>query len=74
MDKKIFRTISCGVCYMYNQEMQSLVEVRPLREVFNLNNGKATQEWRVADTDHGDCLTLNLVDLHYILQAINVNF
>ena len=51
MDKKIFRTISCGVRYMYNQEMQSLVEVRPLREVFNLNNGKATQEWRVANTD-----------------------
>lgn len=51
MDKKIFRTISCGVLYMYNQEMQSLVEVRPLREVFNLNNGKATQEWRVANTD-----------------------
>ena len=51
MDKKIFRTISAGVRYMYNQEMQSLVEVRPLREVFNLNNGKATQEWRVANTD-----------------------
>ena len=51
MEKINFRTIMIGVRYMYNKEMESLVEVRPLREVFNLNTGKATQEWRVADTD-----------------------
>lgn len=36
---------------MFNKEMQCLVEVRPLREVFNLSNGNATQEWRVANTN-----------------------
>lgn len=37
-------------------------------------NGGLTYDLDQADPDHGDCLTLNLVDLHYILQAINVNF
>lgn len=46
-----FRTVSSAQKYMYNNEMQALVEVKPLREVFNLNNGKSTQEWRVANTD-----------------------
>jgi len=50
MEKK-FRTISAGVRYMFNKEMQSLVEVKPMCEVFNLNNGKASQVWRVANTD-----------------------
>lgn len=51
MEKKIFRTISAGVRYMYNKEMQSLVEVKLICEVFSLNSGKASQIWRVANTD-----------------------
>lgn len=49
--EKRFRTISAGVRYMFDKEMQSLVEVKPMCEVFNLNNGKASQVWRVANTE-----------------------
>lgn len=51
MDSKKFRTISAGARYMFSKELQSLVEVKPLREVFNMNNGNAKQEWRVSNTD-----------------------
>ena len=49
--KKIFRTIGTGVHYMFNEEMQSLVQVELLSEVFNLHNGMCIQRWRVADMD-----------------------
>ena len=51
MEKKKFYTIGGGLHYMFNQEMQCLVEIKPLREVFFLKSGKAIQEWRVANTD-----------------------
>lgn len=51
MEKKKFYTIGGGLHYMFNQEMQCLVEIKPLREVFFLESGKSTQEWRVANTD-----------------------
>lgn len=41
---------------------------------YRFTNGGIVWDDDQADPDHGDCLTLNLVDLHYILQAINVNF
>ena len=48
---KNFLTISDGVRYMFNSDMQSLVEVKPLREVFHLDSGVCEQYWRVANTD-----------------------
>lgn len=55
---KNFRTISAGMRYMFSNEMQALVEVKPLREVFNLDSGLCLQEWRVANTDE-------VIDTHY---------
>lgn len=46
-----FRTVSSAQKYMYNNELQALVEVTPLREVFNLDSGVSMQEWRVVGTD-----------------------
>ena len=49
--KKNFRTVSGAVKYMFNNELQALVEVKPKREVFNLDSGVSMQEWQVANTD-----------------------
>ena len=49
--KKNFRTVNGSTKYMFNSELQALVEVTPLREVFNLDNGVSMQEWRVVGTD-----------------------
>lgn len=46
-----FKSVSTVNRYMFNPEMQALVEVSVVKEVFNLNNGKCSQEWRVANTD-----------------------
>lgn len=49
--KKNFRTVNGSTKYMFNSELQALVEVTPLREVFNLDSGVSMQEWRVVGTD-----------------------
>lgn len=41
---------------------------------YRFTNGGLTFDDDQADPDHGDCYTLNLIDLHYLLQAININF
>ena len=46
-----FKGLNTANRYMFNQELQALVEVKPLLEVYDLNNGKCYQEWRVANTD-----------------------
>ena len=46
-----FKGLNTANRYMFNQELSALVEVKPLREVYDLNNGKCYQEWRVANTD-----------------------
>ena len=48
---KTFKMMNSGNRYMYDNEMQALVEVKLLREVFNLDSGASMQEWRVANTD-----------------------
>ena len=57
--KTNFRTVSSAQKYMFNSELQALVEVKPKREVFNLDSGTSTQEWQVANTD-------KVMTTHYI--------
>lgn len=53
METKKFRTICMAAesAYMFNQEMQALVEVTLEKVEYNINTGKSKQTWRVANTN-----------------------
>lgn len=51
MATKNFQKIQVNRVYMYNQEMQSLVEMTLLRQRISIDTGKSVHEWKVADTD-----------------------
>ena len=54
-----------------------IVEDENGRETLNyyrFTNGGLTWDDDQSEPDHGNCFSLNLIDLHYILQAININF
>lgn len=51
MATKNFQKITVNCVYMYNQEMQSLVEMTLLRQRISIDTGKSVHEWKVADTN-----------------------
>jgi hypothetical protein len=75
-DKNLREALYEHVVYTAYQCLYIVVDVggNDSLHYYRFTNGGVKWDDDQAEPDHGDCSTITLLDLHYLLQTINVNF